>query len=65
MESIMALMDRIFPKQDLEGKKLHDVKHPIYGIIDTIFVSGEETQQELAAYEAAALARSCIPFLPT
>ena len=39
----------------------HQVIHPVFGLIDTIGVTGHETPEEIAAFEAAAWARAGLP----
>ena len=40
-----------------EGLKIHAVTHPIWGVVDEIWVSGRESAEELAAFEAASFRR--------
>ena len=57
MHTILNTLDVAFPKPDMAGRVLHDVIHPEFGKVDTIFISGDESPQKLADYEAASLKR--------
>jgi hypothetical protein len=57
MSDVLSFLDAAFPKPDIAGRRTHDVFHPALGKIDTIFVSGSESPEELAAYESPVISR--------